>query len=97
MALDTDAVAAAAASPDWLVLDVRGATRYRGEEEPIDPVAGHIPGARNRYWMDNLTPDGHLRPAGELRAEFDRLLGGTTADTSSATAAAGLPPRTQSS
>lgn len=80
LALDADAVAEAAASRDWIVLDVRGPTRYRGEEEPIDPVAGHIPGARNRYWMESLTPDGHLRPPADLRAEFDRLLGGVVPD-----------------
>lgn len=80
MALDVDAVADAGASPDWLVLDVRGPTRYRGEEEPIDPVAAHIPGARNRYWMESLMPDGHLRPPADLREEFDRLLGGTAPD-----------------
>lgn len=76
LALDADAVAEAAASRGWLVLDVRGPTRYRGEEEPIDPIAGHIPGARNRYWMESLAPNGHLRPPADLRGEFDRLLGG---------------------
>ncbi len=75
MACDIDATARAAQSPDWLVVDVRAASRYRGEEEPIDPVAGHVPGARNRFWQDNLTPDGHIRSRAELRAEFDALLG----------------------
>lgn len=76
MASDIDATARAAESPDWCVVDVRAPGRYRGEEEPIDPVAGHIPGARNRFWQDNLTPDGHLRDAAALRREFDALLGG---------------------
>ncbi|MBE3131968.1 MAG: sulfurtransferase [Acidobacteria bacterium] len=76
MAREIDQTAAAAASSDWRVVDVRAGTRFRGDEEPIDLVAGHIPGARNRYWMDSLTPDGHLRPIDQLRAEFDALLGG---------------------
>ena len=75
MVCDIDATARAAQSSDWLVVDVRAASRYRGEEEPIDPVAGHIPGARNRFWQDNLTPEGHLRDAAALRPEFDALLG----------------------
>ena len=75
MACDIDCTAAAAASAEWLVVDVRAGTRFRGEEEPIDPVAGHIPGAMNRYWQDNLTPDGHLRDGAALRQEFQALLG----------------------
>ena len=80
MAADIDATARAARSSDWLVVDVRAASRYRGEEEPIDPVAGHVPGARHRFWQDNLTPDGHIRDKAELRAEFDALLGGVSPD-----------------
>ena len=75
MALDIDATARAAASPEWCVVDVRAPGRYCGEEEPIDPVAGHIPGARNRFWQEALTPDGHLRDAAALRREFEALLG----------------------
>ncbi len=55
------------------VLDARAAERFRGEVEPLDPVAGHIPGARNRFFKDNLGPDGRFRPAGELRAAFSAL------------------------
>lgn len=53
-----------------LVLDARGAPRFRGEVEPIDPVAGHIPGARNRPLTDNLATDGCFKPAAELRKEL---------------------------
>jgi len=57
------------------VLDARAAARYRGETEPIDPVAGHIPGALNRPFASNLTADGYFKPADVLRAEFCALLG----------------------
>ena len=60
---------------DILLLDARAAPRYRGEVEPIDPVAGHVPGARNRPFSDNLASDGRFKPAAQLRAEFDALLG----------------------
>jgi thiosulfate/3-mercaptopyruvate sulfurtransferase len=60
---------------DVLVLDARNAPRYRGETEPIDPVAGHIPGARSRPFSDNLTADGRFKPAPQLRTEFQMLLG----------------------
>jgi thiosulfate/3-mercaptopyruvate sulfurtransferase len=55
------------------VLDARAAERFRGEVEPLDPVAGHIPGALNRFFKLNLQADGSLRPAAELRAEFQAL------------------------
>ena len=59
-----------------LLLDARAAPRYRGEIEPIDPVAGHVPGARNRPFSENLTVGGCFKPAEELRREFDALLAG---------------------
>lgn len=58
------------------VLDARAAPRYRGEVEPLDPVAGHIPGALNRPYTQNLGPDGKFKPAQQLREEFDALLAG---------------------
>ena len=61
-------------APGWL-LDARGAERYRGEAEPIDPVAGHVPGALNRPFAQNVR-EGRLRPAAELRAELLPLLHG---------------------
>jgi thiosulfate/3-mercaptopyruvate sulfurtransferase len=76
MIRDGDFVAAAAASRDWLVVDSRIPSRYRGEEEPFDPVAGHIPGAHNYYWQENLSPDGRMLPPRQLRAGFERVLGG---------------------
>jgi thiosulfate/3-mercaptopyruvate sulfurtransferase len=58
-----------------LLLDARAAPRYRGEVEPIDPVAGHVPGARNRPYSDNLVADGTFKPSQTLRSEFTALLG----------------------
>ena len=57
------------------IIDARGAPRYRGEIEPLDPVAGHIPGALNRPFNTNLNSDGLFKSAADLRAEFATLLG----------------------
>lgn len=62
--------------PDQVVLDARATPRFRGEVEPLDPVAGHIPGALNRPFGLNLTQDGHFKSAAQLRQEFDTLLAG---------------------
>lgn len=58
------------------LIDARGAARYRGEVEPIDPVAGHIPGALNRPFTENLNADGFFKSPELLREEFDKLLAG---------------------
>lgn len=58
------------------IVDARGADRFRGENETLDPVAGHIPGAVNRPFKDNLAPDGRFKDAGTLRAEWAPLLAG---------------------
>ena len=60
----------------FCVVDARGPDRFRGENETIDPIGGHIPGARNRFFRDNLDADGCFRPAAELRREFLALLAG---------------------
>lgn len=61
------------------LFDARAAERFRGEVEPLDPVAGHIPGATLRFFKDNLQPDGRFKPATQLKAEFDALGGGDPA------------------
>ena len=71
-----DFVAQAAQSGSHTIIDARAAPRFRGEVEPLDPVAGHIPGALNRPFNLNIAADGHFKPAAILRAEFDALLAG---------------------
>ncbi len=61
------------------LLDARAPERFRGAIEPMDPVAGHIPGAANRFFQLNLNADGTFRPAAELRREYLALLGGRAA------------------
>ena len=62
--------------PIQTLIDARGAPRFRGEVEPLDPVAGHIPGALNRPFAQNMGADGKFKPAAELKAEFEALLAG---------------------
>lgn len=57
------------------VLDARAPDRFRGENESIDPVGGHIPGAKNRFFKDNLQLDGRFKHADELEKEFAGLIG----------------------
>lgn len=62
--------------PGTLLLDARAAPRFRGESEPIDRVGGHVPGAGNRPFSQNLDSSGRFKPARMLRAEWDAALGG---------------------
>jgi thiosulfate/3-mercaptopyruvate sulfurtransferase len=63
-----------------LLVDARAAPRFRGEQEPIDPKAGHVPGARNRPFSANVTSTGRFRPPAELRAELTEMLDGRSPD-----------------
>jgi len=72
---DTAAIAANLGKPGSLLLDARAPDRYRGENETLDPVAGRIPGAANRFFQLNLDAEGKFKPAKILRQEFDELLG----------------------
>jgi len=72
--VDADAVDALRTRPDALVLDARTASRYANGDPAIDPRPGHIPGARNAPWADNVDPDsGRVRGTVDLRGRYDEL------------------------
>ena len=75
-----DTLLASLRQPQRLVVDARAPDRFRGENETLDPVGGHIPGARNRLFRNNLGPDGRFKTAAQLRADFDAVTGGRAAD-----------------
>ena len=79
--VDTQQVASRLDDANQTLVDARAAARYRGEVEPLDPIAGHIPGALNRPFSENLGADGRFKPAAQLRAEFESLLAGRDART----------------
>jgi thiosulfate/3-mercaptopyruvate sulfurtransferase len=68
-----DASGAAEVARDGVLLDVRAVERYRGEVEPVDPVAGHVPGAVSAPTTGNLAPDGRLLDPTRLRDRFAAL------------------------
>jgi thiosulfate/3-mercaptopyruvate sulfurtransferase len=74
--VSTQAVANRLGRASMSLVDARGAPRFRGEVEPLDPVAGHIPGALNRPFNTNLDAEGNFKSAAELRVEFESLLAG---------------------
>lgn len=74
--ITTDDVLERLETPGMRLVDARSPDRYRGENETIDPVGGHIPGAVNRFFRDNLLADGRYKPAAELRAEWLAVLAG---------------------
>ena len=74
--VDTAYIEARLRDPDLVLLDGRGADRFRGENETLDPVGGHIPGAANRPFRNNVTADGRFKPGPQLRREFQDLLKG---------------------
>lgn len=77
---DAAAVEALGGRAGTCLLDAREGARYRGEHEPIDPVAGHVPGARSAPFAENLDADGRFLPPEALRARFAPLLAGADAE-----------------
>jgi thiosulfate/3-mercaptopyruvate sulfurtransferase len=78
--LDAGEVAERVRRSDWRVLDARGPERYAGEVEPIDTIAGHVPGARNHPFATNLGSDARFKAPGELRTQFERSQDGVHDD-----------------
>ena len=75
LVLTAEQLALRLGTADLTLLDARALPRFLGEVEPIDPVAGHIPGAQCAAFTDNLGADGRFLPADELRQRFDGLRG----------------------
>lgn len=74
--VDAQYVSAGLEAVQICLVDARSPDRFRGENETMDPVGGHIPGAVNRFFRDNLQADGRYKPAAELRTEWLAMLGG---------------------
>jgi len=72
---EVESIEANLAQGDLLVVDARSAERFAGAPHPLDTASGHIPGAGNRFWQNNLTSDGRFKSAAALSAEFAELLG----------------------
>ncbi len=81
IALDSAAVSASLNDRASRIIDARAPDRYRGENETLDPVAGHIPGALNRFFKQNLADDGRFKPAATLKSEFSGMLNRHTPET----------------
>jgi len=74
--VDAEKIAYNLGRPAQTLIDARGGARFRGEVEPLDPVAGHIPGALNRPFTENIGADGKFKSAKALHSEFEALLAG---------------------
>ncbi|QBJ77662.1 MULTISPECIES: sulfurtransferase [Aquitalea] len=74
--VDADQVLANLEEQDFVVVDARSPERFRGEGETMDPVGGHIPGARNRFFQHNLDGNGRFKDPATLRSEWEAVLAG---------------------
>ncbi len=77
---DMEEVETVAQKPDFTVIDVRDAERYRGEKEPIDLIAGHIPGAINIPFSENLDAKGYFLPKDTLKKQYDKVFANRKSD-----------------
>ena len=77
---DIDEVSRHLGQADWRLLDARAPERFRGDSEPLDKAAGHIPGAANRFYKGNLDERGRFLPAADLRAQLEGATGGVAPD-----------------
>ncbi|MDH5534942.1 MAG: sulfurtransferase [Betaproteobacteria bacterium] len=75
LVVDTGFIAQHIGNTAVQVIDARSADRFRGKNETLDPVGGHIPGALNRFFKQNLRDDGRFKPADALQQEFSSLIG----------------------
>jgi thiosulfate/3-mercaptopyruvate sulfurtransferase len=80
MRVTVDEAAQRIGDPGVLFVDARSPERFEGQPDPLDSVPGHIPGARNHFYRNNVAEDGTLRPADALRADFARVIGDRSAD-----------------
>lgn len=80
MWLDAEQVQARVQQPDWRLLDARAPERFSGKVEPLDTVAGHVPGARNHPFATNLASDGRFGAPEELRRRFEQSQAGVADD-----------------
>jgi thiosulfate/3-mercaptopyruvate sulfurtransferase len=78
--VDTADIIAALGTDGLQVIDARTAARFAGEPHPLDSRSGHIPGARSRFWGDNLGANGRFKSPEMLRAEFEAVLEGVSLD-----------------
>lgn len=78
--VSSETLAARLAESRWQIIDARASERFRGVHEPLDPVAGHIPGAVNHPWTDNLDDAGYLLAPAKLDSAFRALIGEVPAD-----------------
>jgi thiosulfate/3-mercaptopyruvate sulfurtransferase len=79
MRVTVDETLAHLGDPTVLLIDARSPDRYAGKPDPLDTIYGHIPGARNRYYRDNVTDAGTMRSDRELRTDFEKVLAGNPA------------------